>query len=68
MERILRKIGHILTGWFLTLILWDSWWAKERRKICKGCEFRKYFVCGECGCVIAAKSRIKDEECPAKKW
>ena len=68
MEKLLRTIGHILTGWFLVLIFWDSKWAKERRAICKTCPSRKVFVCGECGCPIPMKSRVKDEYCDLKKW
>ena len=66
--KLMRKIKHILTGWFLVLIFWDSPKAKKRRAICATCSERVGFVCGSCGCVIAAKSRVKEEECPLDKW
>lgn len=46
----------------------DSKKAIERRLICKNCEFRKYLICGECGCVISAKVQLDEEECPVGKW
>jgi len=49
--------------------------SKYRRVFCRGCEmsnFGKSRFClkkrGGCGCVIAAKTRVPEEECPIKKW
>lgn len=44
--------------------------AKERLEICKGCE---KFVsattqCKECGCVMAAKTKLPNASCPLGKW
>jgi len=64
----MKKIKHILTGWFLVLIFWDSPKAKKRRAICKTCPSRLLFICSECGCPLAAKSRVDEEECPLNKW
>lgn len=25
-------------------------------------------ICGECGCVLEAKARVKDEKCKLNKW
>lgn len=47
----------------------------RRRKICEGCDKKKIVAgclkCGECGCLIMAKSRLTKEkggECPLDKW
>jgi len=42
--------------------------AVKRKVICKDCSLRKYFVCGECGCVISAKVVLEEESCPLGKW
>lgn len=41
--------------------------SKRRFKICDTCEFRKGIICGECGCVLVAKTR-SDSQCPKNKW
>lgn len=68
MGRINDKVKRIFTGWFLFLTFWDSWESKRRRIICYGCPKRTLFVCGECGCPIPMKTRVKEEDCPLKKW
>lgn len=44
----------------------------ERRKICKSCEHQKMIfnirTCGICHCMIRAKTALKSQECPIKKW
>lgn len=47
--------------------------SKDRLKICKKCpkrEIIKYVgdICGECGCILDNKTRIKDEKCELGKW
>jgi hypothetical protein len=42
----------------------------KRFSICKGCE---YFIklttqCTKCGCVMRAKTTLKNAECPVGKW
>lgn len=68
MGRILSKIRHILTGWFLVLTLHETPEAKRRREICQPCIHRKTFRCNLCGCPLIAKTRVPDETCDAKKW
>lgn len=47
--------------------------AQERMSICQACPFaiaggsRKY-LCGKCGCVLAAKVMLPGASCPAGKW
>jgi hypothetical protein len=43
---------------------------EERMSICKSCpEFIKLTTqCKKCGCVMKAKTTLKDAECPIGKW
>ncbi len=50
------------------LILANQDTKDNRRNICNDCESRKAFLCGECGCIIRAKSAIANEKCPIGKW
>ena len=42
--------------------------AESRLRICKPCPHRRRFTCDLCGCLLAAKSRLADETCPAGSW
>lgn len=43
-----------------------------RIKACGSCMERRLVMgislCGQCGCVIAAKARLSDATCPLDKW
>jgi hypothetical protein len=41
-----------------------------RYAICLYCEHldKTVKICNKCGCFMPAKTRIKDAECPIKKW
>lgn len=64
----MRKIKHIIIGWFFYLTNRHNELANKRLPICLECEHRIKFVCGKCGCALQAKARIKEEECPEDKW
>lgn len=40
----------------------------KRRAICQGCPKRDGYLCGECGCLIVAKTTLATARCPAAKW
>ena len=43
--------------------------AEERLAVCAKCDkFSDAGLCTECGCVMAAKVKIKTLACPLKKW
>lgn len=42
--------------------------AKERMDICNECPALKLGVCGECGCIMAAKTKLPNAFCPLHKW
>lgn len=45
--------------------------SKVRMEICNDCDKNSRSLvpyCKECGCVLSAKTRSMDSECPLKKW
>jgi len=42
--------------------------AARRIEICKTCEYFYLHTCRKCGCLLAAKTRIKSSACPLEKW
>jgi hypothetical protein len=44
--------------------------ATQRMDVCKACSSYKslLFMCGECNCIMPAKTRINSAECPLGKW
>jgi hypothetical protein len=42
--------------------------AKNRLIVCEFCPEKTGITCGLCGCVLKFKTRLTEEECPAKKW
>jgi len=64
----LAKLRSIIKGWFRYLFFKPSEIGKYRIKICKSCFYRSGFLCGECGCVLAAKVESDEESCPLNKW
>ena len=65
---VLAKLQSIIKGWFRYLFFKPSEMGKKRLSICQPCNYRKGFLCGECGCVLVAKVEVEEEECPALKW
>ena len=41
---------------------------KERYEICKVCNHNSHGFCDICGCLLKAKTKSEDSECPMKKW
>lgn len=44
--------------------------AENRLKVCKACPrfIRLTHQCKECGCLMDAKTKLKDATCPLNKW
>ena len=73
-----------MRNFILTLkLIWQGWknyfidlvsdikykrYFDERYHICKKCEFNKLSICQKCGCVLNAKTKAEDAECPVGKW
>lgn len=41
---------------------------EERKSTCLGCDQYDFGQCANCGCYLAAKIKIKGEECPLGYW
>ena len=44
--------------------------AEKRLEICNGCEFfiKLTSQCKKCGCIMKAKTKLPNAECPGGKW
>jgi hypothetical protein len=42
--------------------------AHGRLATCRECEHKSMGVCGKCGCLLIAKVRFANAQCPAGKW
>lgn len=42
--------------------------AETRLKICDTCSQRVNNTCGQCGCLLAAKTVDLNSKCPINKW
>lgn len=70
---ILKKVWNIIKGWWYKIFNKKEDLATTRLAICKTCESKLKLdvlgdVCSECGCVLDAKTRVKDEKCELNKW
>jgi hypothetical protein len=67
-KTIARQLYSILIGWKRYLFNEKEDISKVRLLVCKWCDSNKNGVCSECGCVLKAKTRLEDENCPLGKW
>ena len=70
---MVKKIINIIKGWWFNLFNKHEQLANERISICKACDSCVAIelvgdICDECGCVLSAKARVKDEKCILNKW
>jgi len=64
-------IRQIITGWIFWLIGKNSELSQERMNVCKTCAYKRgkwISLCGLCGCVLQAKTRVKSAYCNSDKW
>lgn len=66
-------IKNIFIGWFNKLFKKNNELYERRIAICNQCDSKlqltpKESICKECGCVLSAKCRVKDEKCVLNKW
>lgn len=71
--KILNKCWNIIKGWYYKIFNKHEELAIKRISICNACKSKKYVeklgdICAECGCVLSAKTRVKDEHCILNKW
>ena len=73
MKKVLNKIKYILLGNWYNLRGINYELMKKRMDICNTCDKKVHLtknvsLCSECGCILKAKTRIKDEDCLLGKW
>lgn len=58
---LMQSAGQVITGGLTD--------PKARMAICNECPFKTDDGrCGKCGCVLAAKTRVKKSSCPIGRW
>lgn len=74
---MVKKVWHILVGFYYKLTNKKKWLARKRLSICNKCSNKKMFtlagkdmgeICSLCGCFLNAKTRVEDEYCDLDKW
>lgn len=69
---IIKKIWHIIKGWWYKIFKEEQDLVDARLPICNACEHRVQTslgdACGECGCILDAKTRVKEAHCDLGKW
>ena len=69
---MVNKIKHIIIGWIRKLFGLEQDLANIRLAICNQCPNKIKTslgdACNECGCILDAKTRVKDEHCDLDKW
>lgn len=72
MLKLLKKLGKIIKGTYYNLTGKKQDLADSRLAICNKCEHKITNklgdICGECGCILNSKTRVKDEHCELNKW
>lgn len=65
---MLKKLREIINGYYHLLFSNKEQYQIDRLRICKECPMKKGLLCGECGCLIVAKTASKISHCPLQKW
>ena len=70
---MVRELINIIKGWFFLIFNTNEQLARKRIAICRKCKSCSHIdilgdICNECGCVLDAKTRVKDETCELNKW
>ena len=71
--KMVKKLINIVKGWWFYLFNKNEKLANTRITICNKCDKKMHIdmvgdICSECGCVLSAKARVKDEKCELNKW
>lgn len=68
-----KMVKNIIKGWYYKFFNKNKKLATKRIAICKTCNSCLHIdiigdICNECGCVLEAKARVKEEQCKLNKW
>lgn len=68
----INKIKNIIIGWLYKLLGLEADLSNIRLATCSQCPHKIDTslgeACGECGCILDAKTRVEDEHCDLGKW
>ena len=72
-RKMVKEIVNIIKGWYFKIFNKNEQLAIKRIAICNKCNERIHIdmlgdICDICGCVLAAKARVEDEQCELNKW
>ena len=72
-RKMVKKLINIIKGWYFSIFNKNEELARKRIAICKKCKSCVHIdklgdICDECGCILDAKARVKDEYCVLNKW
>lgn len=59
---------RIVRGWWFFINGKNKELMNSRLEVCNQCVFRKWIVCGACGCELHAKASDPEEHCPYQDW
>ena len=69
---VLKKLWNIIKGWYYKIFNKKQGIANDRLEICHQCSNKINSALGDacslCGCILDAKTRVKDEKCDIDKW
>lgn len=73
MKNMLKKITHIIRGWYYSFIGVNYELGQQRLKHCNVCSHhlkltKNIYVCDLCGCVTSKKVLVPEEKCLEQKW
>lgn len=70
LKNLWKTSGQIKEGFqnFLLAKEYTEKISEKRMTVCNSCPKRNGLRCGECGCVLALKTRCMSCECPLQKW
>lgn len=64
----MKKVSGIINGYANLLANVNQKLAEQRMKICKACPNKAGRFCKICKCVLLAKVRDEEQQCPIGKW
>lgn len=73
MVKLLKKLRNIIIGNINNLLGLKEELSSPRMIICNRCEYVKDVlclgkICTKCGCLLKAKTKVKNEYCKLNKW
>lgn len=71
--KMVKKLINVIVGWYCKIFNKNEQLARKRLAICNKCHSKEHIevigdICKECGCILDAKARVKDEYCELSKW